>query len=73
MNDDFGLVDADDQPVSYSEGTLIAVPAEDECFVEFSGITEDDYKTHFGLHLDAMSSSDTSEGDASAEAAPDGE
>ena len=55
LNDDFVLQDREGHTLRFTEGTLISVPAEDETFVEFMGISNQDYKAHFSGHLAAVS------------------
>ena len=55
MDQDFALENSEGEAVRFTEGTLIAVPAEDETFVELTGISSQDYRTHFSGHLAAMS------------------
>ena len=54
LNKDFRLLDAAGNTVKFTEGNLISVPEEDEVFLDISGISEEDYKTHFAEHISAM-------------------
>ena len=58
MNDDFSLQDKEGKAVAFTEGTLMSVPEGDEAFVEFTGISEADYRTLFSSHLAALSGPD---------------
>lgn len=54
LNQDFALQTSDAEPVEFTEGTLIAVPAEDETFLELIGISSQDYDAHFPGHRAAL-------------------
>lgn len=54
LDDAFSLVDEDGNTIKYAEGHLIAVPKDDEAFLDLVGISEQDYKTYFADHLSAM-------------------
>ena len=54
MNEDFELQDGDGETLSFGAGTLISVPAQEETFVEFTGISAADYDAHFAGHVAAM-------------------
>jgi len=54
LNDDFTLLDQDGAEIAFAEGHLIAVPEEDEAFVDITSQSEEDYKTHFAAHISAM-------------------
>ncbi|MDK2776306.1 MAG: hypothetical protein KYX62_01430 [Pseudomonadota bacterium] len=47
----FKLVDAYGDTLTFSAGTLIAIPDEEEAFLDIEGLTEEDYRTHFRRHL----------------------
>ncbi|PCJ43169.1 MAG: hypothetical protein COA99_07800 [Moraxellaceae bacterium] len=54
LNKDFVLVDEADNVVKFGDGTLIAVPEEDEVFLDITGLSEEDYKANFAEHISAM-------------------
>lgn len=56
LNKDFSLVDEAGKAITFEGGTLIAVPADDEVYLDISGVSEEDYKAHFEKHLSAMES-----------------
>lgn len=58
LNDDFILVDQAGAAVKFKEGNLIAVPDDDEAYLDISGISGEDYRTHFAEHISAMDSED---------------
>lgn len=58
LQEDFALFDQDGNAIEYAEGHLIAVPDDDEVFVEITSQNEEDYKTYFSAHLSAMDSGD---------------
>ena len=55
LNNDFSLLSSDGDTISFKEGTLIAVPDEDEAFLEISGLKQEDYKKYFPEHVAAAS------------------
>lgn len=56
LNSDFTLLDKDGLSIDYQEGNLIAVPTEDEVFLDITGISAKDYDKHFAEHISAMAS-----------------
>ncbi|MCG8311914.1 MAG: hypothetical protein MI976_01750 [Pseudomonadales bacterium] len=54
LNDDFALKDEDGNQVSFAEASLIAIPADEEAYLDITGLTEEDYKTYFAEHLSAL-------------------
>ena len=56
LNKDFSLVDDAGKAVNFEGGNLIAIPADDEVYLDISGVSEEDYKEHFSEHLSAMDS-----------------
>lgn len=58
LNNDFELLDANGNTIKFDEGHLIAVPADDEVFLDISGLSEEIYKTYFADHISAMDDED---------------
>ncbi|MDH5407773.1 MAG: hypothetical protein OEY00_04110, partial [Gammaproteobacteria bacterium] len=54
LNGDFALLDHDGEKIDFAEGHLIAVPDEDEVFVDITSRSEEDYQAHFTAHVAAM-------------------
>ena len=54
LDDDFVLLDKTGTALSFSGGSLIAVPGEDEAFLDIGGLSEDDYRLYFADHIAAM-------------------
>ncbi|MFT7287318.1 MAG: hypothetical protein ACI87W_001431 [Halieaceae bacterium] len=54
MNDEFALQTEEGEAISFTEGTLIVVAAEEETFVEFMDLPEAAYNEHFSDHLKAL-------------------
>jgi len=54
LDDAFTLADHAGNPIKFSEGNLIAVPGEDEAFLDITGLSADDYSTYFAGHITAM-------------------
>ena len=54
LNMDFALIDESGNVVKFEEGSLIAVPDEDEVFLDITGLSDEDYKTYFAEHISAM-------------------
>jgi len=54
LDKDFSLVDQAGKVVKFQDGNLIAVPEEDEVFLDITGLSEEDYKAYFAEHITAM-------------------
>lgn len=54
LNDEFFLLDENGRALRFQEGNLIAVPAEDESYLDITGVSEEDYNTYFAGHISAM-------------------
>ena len=54
LNKDFTLLDEEGKVVKFQDGNLISVPAEDEVFLDITGLSEVDYKSYFSEHISAM-------------------
>lgn len=54
LNDDFILSDADNEVVNFSQSHLMAVPAQDEVYLEVTLSTKEAYESYFGDHMRAM-------------------
>ena len=54
LNDDFELLDQEDKPIRFTEASLIAIPADDEAYLDVTGISAEDYKAYFAGHIAAM-------------------
>lgn len=51
LNKEFRLVDQDENVIDFSDATLIAVPEDDEVFLDITGLSEEVYKSFFAEHL----------------------
>ena len=51
LDKSFALFDAEGTVLEFSEGTLIAVPETDETYIEFVGISNENYQKYFPKHL----------------------
>ncbi|OUS00601.1 hypothetical protein A9Q81_10475 [Gammaproteobacteria bacterium 42_54_T18] len=56
LNKDFSLVDKDENVIDFADATLIAIPDDDEVFLDITGLSEDVYKAFFAEHLSALDS-----------------
>jgi len=56
LNEEFALLDSLGNKLQFAEGNLIAVPADDEAYLDLSGVSEADYNTHFAGHRSALDS-----------------
>ena len=54
LNDDFVLKAEDGAAVKFKEGSLISIPADDEVYLDITGLSDEDYQTYFADHLNAM-------------------
>ena len=54
LNEYFSLATVEDQEIGYSEATLIATPESNEAYLDITGIPEEDYKTYFARHIEAL-------------------
>ena len=54
LNEDFALVDQTGHAIQFREGNLIAVPEDNEVFLDITGLSEEDYKTYFAEHISAL-------------------
>jgi hypothetical protein len=54
LNNDFTLIDADGTAIAFTEGNLIAIPDDDEAYLDINGLSEEDYTTYFAEHISAM-------------------
>ena len=54
LNDDFELKDEDGNRVAFAEASLIAIPADEEAYLDITGLSEEVYKTYFSEHLSAL-------------------
>lgn len=58
LNSDFCLQDEQGAKVSFTEGSLIAVPGDNEVYLDLIGVPESEYAIHFAKHLTALGSGD---------------
>jgi hypothetical protein len=56
LNKDFVLLDQTGAAIAFESGHLIAVPADDEAFLDLTGLSDTDYKQYFADHISAMES-----------------
>lgn len=56
LNSDFVLTNENGDAISFNEGSLISIPADDEVYLDITGVSEEDYKSNFANHLSAMDS-----------------
>ncbi|MFT7561390.1 MAG: hypothetical protein ACI93R_003316 [Flavobacteriales bacterium] len=54
LNEDFTVVDQAGVEIKFQEASLISVPEDDEAFLDITGVSEEDYKTHFSGHISAV-------------------
>lgn len=54
LNEDFSLANQEGKTLLFKDGSLIAIPAQDEVYIDLTGLSEEDYKTHFAEHMSAM-------------------
>ncbi len=54
LNPSFTLVNPLGEVLKFDSGSLIAVPGEDEAFLDIVGLSEADYKAHFPQHIAAL-------------------
>ena len=54
LNTGFSLLDDAGKSIKFQDGNLISIPADDEVFLDITGLSEDDYKTYFAEHISAM-------------------
>lgn len=53
LGDDFTLTNEAEDTIPLVDAHLIAVPADDEVYLDISGLSEDDYRRYFAEHLSA--------------------
>jgi len=56
LNKEFSLVDQDENAIDFADATLIAIPEDDEVFLDITGLSEEVYKSFFTEHLSALNS-----------------
>jgi len=54
LNNGFTLLDQDGKVIEFEDGNLISIPADEEVFLDITGLSEGDYKTYFAEHISAM-------------------
>ena len=54
LDDNFSLLDPEGNAIQFAEGHLMAIPADDEVFIDIAGLSIQDYQTYFARHIDAM-------------------
>jgi hypothetical protein len=54
LNKDFTLLDGDGAAMAFTEGNLIAIPDDDEAYLDISGLSGEDYTKYFSNHISAM-------------------
>jgi hypothetical protein len=54
LGDDFELQTRDGDAIAFEGGTLIAVEAEEEAFLEITGLSAADYEKYFAQHIAAL-------------------
>ena len=54
LNDEFTLLDKADNAIKFSDAHLIAVPDDDEAYLDIS-VSQEDYNTYFAEHISALS------------------
>ena len=57
IDEGFTLTNKEGNVISFKEGSLIVIPAEDEVYIDITGVSEEDYKTYFEEHMSAASDS----------------
>ncbi|MCG8672622.1 MAG: hypothetical protein MI867_24685 [Pseudomonadales bacterium] len=56
LDENFCLEDSEDNQLKFEEATLIAIPADDEVFLDVKGMSADDYEKYFTKHIQAADS-----------------
>ncbi len=56
LSKDFSLANLDEDTVDFTDATLIAIPEDDEVFLDITGLSENVYKTFFAEHISALDS-----------------
>lgn len=54
LSKDFSLANLDEDTVDFTDATLIAIPEDDEVFLDITGLSENVYKTFFAEHISAL-------------------
>jgi len=54
LNKDFTLLDEAGEAVEFQGGNLISIPADDEVFLDITGLSDEVYKAYFAEHITAM-------------------
>ena len=54
LNNDFSLFDQAGKTVDFQGGTLMSIPAEDEVYLDITGLPDEVYKVYFAEHISAM-------------------
>jgi hypothetical protein len=54
LDDSFALITPSGETLKFAEGHLMAVPEEDEAFLDISGLTIQDYQAYFAEHISAL-------------------
>lgn len=54
LNEAFNVVNSDGHSISFQEGNLIAIPNDDEVYLDLTGVSEEDYAANFSSHLNAL-------------------
>ncbi|MAD45892.1 MAG: hypothetical protein CMI02_07035 [Oceanospirillaceae bacterium] len=58
LDEPFQLQDAYGTVINFKEGSLIAIPDDEEVFLEVEGLSPMDYQTHFRSHILAFHKSE---------------
>ena len=54
LNEAFSVINSEGESISFGEGSLIAIPKEDEVYIELTGVSNQDYTDNFSDHLSAL-------------------
>ncbi len=53
LNEKFSMETAEEENISYTEATLIAIPDSDEAYIDVTGVPEESYRAIFAKLVDA--------------------
>ncbi len=54
LNNDFILLDHEGSAIEFQGGNLISVPADEEVYLDITGLSDEVYKNYFSDHISAL-------------------
>lgn len=54
LSDAFRVESEEGAAIQFQEGSLIAIPADDEVYLDLTGVSESDYSNYFAAHVSAL-------------------